>query len=365
MSTFTPSLSVIIPLYNGKRWLPQLEATLGRQHLFDPEPVIPVEVILVDDGSTDGTPEAARELALCHPAIRLITQTNAGQGAARNRGMDEARMEYVYMMDQDDILAPDVLIPLTITAAKEEADVLRFRFATPPVEESGRLMDMTEPRGFDVLYRMTGPEFIQATGGLIREIAIWSSLLRREFMNRHSLRFDPLVKFSDDELLTWSVMLKAEKVILTDCLGYYWVQHPTSTSHSTNLASKLALNVTIERLVERERALLPLAQGRVRELLERAWRWHEFRYWAFVMRHNAYPASRWKAKFKAHIDSGALPIRGDILYRRKHLRPNATTFALLWRICKSPMLMRTFLTVREKFGRATASKIQSYEEGVD
>ncbi|MBX3468598.1 MAG: glycosyltransferase [Planctomycetes bacterium] len=90
-----PRVSIIVPLFDGRRWLQEaLESALGQTHA-------PVEVVVVDDGSTDGGAEVARALG-----VRVLTQRNAGVAAARNHGLDEARGEWVVFLDQDDRLLP-------------------------------------------------------------------------------------------------------------------------------------------------------------------------------------------------------------------------------------------------------------------
>lgn len=98
-----PLASVIIPAYNAERFLRQaVESALAQSH---PN----VEVIIIDDGSTDGTRQLAEELAKTDERVRVLTQGNAGVGAARNRGIAEARGEYIAPLDADDFWYPDKL----------------------------------------------------------------------------------------------------------------------------------------------------------------------------------------------------------------------------------------------------------------
>jgi glycosyltransferase involved in cell wall biosynthesis len=95
-----PDISVVIPVFNGQRFLaPTLHAVLAQQG-------VALELIVVDDGSTDGSPATVRRVA---PQARLIEQRNAGVCAARNRGLAEARGRAVIFLDQDDIWHPLML----------------------------------------------------------------------------------------------------------------------------------------------------------------------------------------------------------------------------------------------------------------
>jgi len=94
--TFKPAISAIIPIYNGRRFLREAVESVIAQTLP------PVELILVDDGSTDDSLSVLDGLEFPFPVVK-IRQENAGQSAARNRGMRETKSTYVAFLDQDDI----------------------------------------------------------------------------------------------------------------------------------------------------------------------------------------------------------------------------------------------------------------------
>lgn len=95
-------VSTIIPVYNRPRQLREAVESVIKQDYR------PIEIIIVDDGSTDDeTPEAARSLAHAHPdVVRVVDQTNGGPGAARENGRQHARGEFIQYLDSDDILLP-------------------------------------------------------------------------------------------------------------------------------------------------------------------------------------------------------------------------------------------------------------------
>ncbi|MCS7033895.1 MAG: glycosyltransferase family 2 protein [Phycisphaerae bacterium] len=95
-----PLISVVIPTYNGSSLLMQTLETVFSQTFTD------FEVVIINDGSTDDT---ADRLAALGDRVRVITQANAGIGAARNRGIDEARGRYVALLDHDDLWMPEKL----------------------------------------------------------------------------------------------------------------------------------------------------------------------------------------------------------------------------------------------------------------
>jgi glycosyltransferase involved in cell wall biosynthesis len=99
-----PLVSIIMAAYNADRWLaPALDSALAQTH-----PAL--EIIVVDDGSTDTTPALLARHAAAHPRrLRVLTQPNSGQCAALNRGLAEARGDYVKFFDADDLLSPDAV----------------------------------------------------------------------------------------------------------------------------------------------------------------------------------------------------------------------------------------------------------------
>lgn len=94
-------LSLIIPVYNVERYLPMCLESVVQQGLED------YEAILVDDGSTDGSSKICDEYAARYPQFRVIHQENQGLALARNRGISEARGEYILFLDSDDFLVPE------------------------------------------------------------------------------------------------------------------------------------------------------------------------------------------------------------------------------------------------------------------
>ncbi|MCM0083341.1 glycosyltransferase family 2 protein [Geomonas sp. Red32] len=98
----TPEISVIIPLYNKERYVQRAVNSVLEQSLA------PLEVVVVDDGSTDGSAEAVAALGP-DQRLRLVSQRNQGVSAARNRGVAEARGRFVAFLDADDQWQPEFL----------------------------------------------------------------------------------------------------------------------------------------------------------------------------------------------------------------------------------------------------------------
>ena len=100
-ASHAPTVSVIIPCYNQAGYLPEAVASIQAQTIPD------WECIIINDGSTDNTAEVASALSALDARIRCLNQPNGGLSRARNRGLDEARGQYIQFLDADDFIAPD------------------------------------------------------------------------------------------------------------------------------------------------------------------------------------------------------------------------------------------------------------------
>lgn len=128
----TPLLSIIIPAYNEGRRLP---TTLPQVIAFVEAQDVPLEILVVDNGSTDRTAEIAREFAARHPCVTVLSQPIRGKGAAVRKGMSKGRGEYLFICDADLAMPIEELskfLPSTLgeydvaIASREASDAVRY-----------------------------------------------------------------------------------------------------------------------------------------------------------------------------------------------------------------------------------------------
>lgn len=132
-------ISVIIPVYNVKDYLPDCLESVVAQSLADKE------VILIDDGSTDGSAEICDYYASLYSYFRVIHKPNGGPSSARNLGIGEAKGEWLIFLDSDDVWADnDCLASLHEYATSLKLDIVRFEYRT--VDEN---LKPIEPRSYD------------------------------------------------------------------------------------------------------------------------------------------------------------------------------------------------------------------------
>ena len=206
------TISVVMPVYNAARWVGRAVASALEQR------GVGLEVICVDDGSTDGSAGILDGLAAADARVRVVHQENAGQGAARNRGVERATGDYLYFMDADDELAgPDALARLAGEMAREGLDVLLFDAETradPGLDAAANAVRAQDyVRTGDYAAVRTGRELMAR---MLKDRAFTVSpcllLLDRRFVETHALRFPAARIFYEDNVFMTRVMLAAARV---------------------------------------------------------------------------------------------------------------------------------------------------------
>lgn len=198
-------LSVIVPLHNvGELFIPFLDSLLA-QHEQQ------LEVIIVNDGSTDGSGEIAHRYAAQYSHIRVIDQPNGGVSRARNAGLAVARGKYVAFPDADDLLAPEMYSTLLELAEQHQLDVMQCNgeryFASngelQPIIPAGRLKDTSV---------ISGAQWLETALKSRRFIhVVWLAVYRLDFIKQHQLYFEPGLHHQD---IPWTteVMFNAQRV---------------------------------------------------------------------------------------------------------------------------------------------------------
>ena len=118
----SPVLSLLIPIYNVQRYLRECLDSALAQTLKD------IEIICINDGSTDSSPDIIREYMERDERVKMIDKANSGYGDSMNRGLEMARGEYVGILESDDFMFEDSLQKLVAKADTEHADVVKGDF---------------------------------------------------------------------------------------------------------------------------------------------------------------------------------------------------------------------------------------------
>ncbi|MEV0323524.1 CDP-glycerol glycerophosphotransferase family protein [Streptomyces sp. NPDC050658] len=207
----TPRLAVVVPVHNVEEFLGACLRSLAEQTMPD------LEVVMVNDGSTDGSPRIAREFAARDGRFRLVEQENAGLGAARNAGVREARGAHLAFVDSDDVVPPDAYERMLAALDASGSDfvtgnVHRLR-ADGVSEQSPMFRKMTEKE-------RTGTH-VTRDWGLLGDRIACNKVFRRDFWDRHAFAFPEGVLFEDTPVIVPAHFLAGSVDVLKDPV-YLW-----------------------------------------------------------------------------------------------------------------------------------------------
>ncbi|MBC9929590.1 glycosyltransferase family 2 protein [Chitinophaga qingshengii] len=236
----SPLVTVIIPVYN---LAPYLETTI--QSLVG-QTYSNTELLFVNDGSTDSSAEILKAAAEKYPNVRLLHQDNAGQGAARNNGLDNATGEFVLFLDGDDWLDPVTLERAVEAALKENADIVCFGYKSVKKQDDGKLEELYKFE-YDpsVIYEDLVSCFLAEN--TVRKDAVNTATLgklyKRSLIETHHIRFRQRI-FEDSPFMLEAVY-HATRLTCISGYFYYYLQRGTegeaSTMNSGFRADKVAL----------------------------------------------------------------------------------------------------------------------------
>lgn len=217
-------LSIILPVYNVKEYLPKCLESLLDQGLCKDE----YEIVLVDDGSTDGCGAICDEFALKEGNVKVVHQKNQGLSVARNVGTQIAVGKYIQYVDSDDYLHPDVLKGLVSLMDEHSLDVLRYEFRRVSEREGVSVIENGQIQLKDARI-WNGKDF------LLKELWFscyaWQFIIRRELLEIHHLQFKQGIIFEDTEW-TPRMLSASRRVASTDAVVYYYLIRKGSITNS-------------------------------------------------------------------------------------------------------------------------------------
>lgn len=205
-------LSIIIPVYNTEAYLPRCLSSCLEQDIPSEE----YEIVIVNDGSTDGSPEIAREAASSRTNVRLISRENGGLSRARNTGLAAAKGEYVWFVDSDDYIARNCLGTLLGPCTEEALDLLGISRTRVLLDRS-----VVERPFYDGKYCgrvYSGPSAMRQ--GLMKTPCAPFYLFRRAFLTENGLSFLEGVLHEDEEF-TPRAFYQAQRVSFSDRFCYF------------------------------------------------------------------------------------------------------------------------------------------------
>ena len=248
MMNSTNKLSVIIPLYNaGNDFRTCMESLITQTWTA-------LEIIIINDGSTDNSVEIAKHYAENYPHVRLLHQANAGASVARNRGIEVATGKYVAFVDADDEVYPTMYETLMTMALEDDLDVAQCN-ADWCFRETGETWQSIPTDRLRSTGVLTGPDWLRMGLSSRRWThVVWMGVYRRDVIVKNNIKFIAGLHHQD---IVWTTefMFNALRARYTEQSLYKYYLHNTSVSRLHRQGNK-NLNyqrhyIKITRLLEK------------------------------------------------------------------------------------------------------------------
>ena len=228
-------ISVIVPVYNVGPYLARCIDSIISQEYKD------LEIMLIDDGSTDSSPEICDQYKLKDSRISVYHKKNGGVSSARNLGLKKATGKYVSFVDADDWLLPACLKNLLTAAEEHDADICAggrvvvsdteetpvFNKTTGVLNEQDKIDWIQQKMGYsyeDMKTWLRNDDFSRGT-------VVWGRLYRKSLIDDNSMMFDRKIKVAEDLVFDVRAAMLANVIVLTDKAEYCYYQREDSAIH--------------------------------------------------------------------------------------------------------------------------------------
>ena len=215
-------LSIIIPIYNAEKYLKRCIDSILHQGLLSQE----YEVLLIDDGSMDNSPDLCMEYCNQMPNFRYYRKSNSGVSDTRNMGIDLANGEYLHFIDADDYMASGGEAFLKNSMLEKDIDILMFSSITLDRISLKSFKENANISG-DVTYYGDGLQFFIER----HPYFVWNYWVKRKFLIDNKIRFKPLV-IGEDSLFNLELFMCSPTVKCTDANIYRYVENGGSAISS-------------------------------------------------------------------------------------------------------------------------------------
>jgi len=232
-------ISVVIPAYNLSNYIEKTLQSIVASDYSD------MEIIVVDDGSTDDTAAVVEEYISEHAQIKLIRQTNQGVSAARNTGIREASGEYIIFVDGDDICAEDMLSSINERVEKETSrpDLIVWGYRVSDSQKNSDVQEIFEKTEYDNCIFLK-----ELLDNKIR-VRIGSFAVRRELLCNNNLWFEENCSIGEDvEFIYKSIMCSKDICTISKVL-YTYIKRPGSAINNYDL-NKFQAVCAVRRIYE-------------------------------------------------------------------------------------------------------------------
>lgn len=264
-------VSLILPIYNVSQYLRECLDSVVGQTLRD------IEILCVNDGSTDDSLDIINEYAAKDPRIVVITGPNGGYGKAMNKGLDQATGDYIGIVEPDDYVVPEIFEELYRTAAQHDLDLVKADFYRFTRDENGQehlqyvALDSTGTRYGQLLCPAEDPSCIRFT------LNTWAGIYRRAFLNEYGIRHHetPGASFQDNGFFFQTFAYARRAMIVNR--PYYRNRRDNPNSSVASKAKVYCMNVEYDFIRD-----LLMRDRQVWERFQYLYWWQKFRNYTFT-----------------------------------------------------------------------------------
>lgn len=220
-------VSIIIPFYNDEKYLKDAVNSLLNQTLKD------IEVILIDDGSTDRSSTVAKKYADHNENIVYVRQENFGQGIARNKGLNLAKGKYIYFLDSDDYLTEGTMEKCYTLAEINNADIITFNSKTDKIDSSNFTVDYSSKRFYKT--HLEGVSYLYESLNQNKlAVPVWLYFYKAEYLRSKKIQFLPVLY--EDKIFTIQLLLNNPKIVyLNEILHYRRIREYSTMTQKKNI----------------------------------------------------------------------------------------------------------------------------------
>ena len=226
-------ISIIIPVYNAENYIKDCLNSIINQKFHA------IEVIVVDDGSTDSSKEIIQKIAITDSRVSYFYKENSGVSDARNFGLRQATGEYIWFVDSDDLIAPDFLCKLFSNESRS-FDLLQFGFYK--FSEFNFEAPTSDNLEVDPLIYASSEDFL--TNAKYAR-SLWRNIFNREILVKNNFSFVSGLRFGEDLLFTIEAIVFSQKILTTEFVGYYYRNHSDSVMNRTRTLNDALQHITI------------------------------------------------------------------------------------------------------------------------
>ena len=224
-----PTVSIIVPVYNAEKTIGRcIDSILGQQYTD-------FELLLVDDGSKDGSGAICDSYAMADSRVQVIHKENTGVSDTRNIGISRARGVYLQFLDSDDWITPDATKLLVEAAGEHNCDLVISDFYRVVGERVSRKGDIDEDR---VLTREEYAAHMMEQPADFYYGVLWNKLYRRDIVADHHLQMDPEISWCEDFMFNLEYIRHAQRFYALQVPIYYYVKTKGSLASQSLSISK-------------------------------------------------------------------------------------------------------------------------------